>query len=260
MELNRSFFVEPRPARHVATSLSACGLAALAFALVIAATPVFAQGAPSVYAGDGTLLSVSAHAEARRTPDIAQVSAGVTSQAADANSAMRQNAEQMTRVIAAIRAAGIADRDVQTSGINLSPQYRYVENQPPAITGYQASNTVNVTVRDIGRLGRILDALVATGANQINGPTFDVDHKDAAYDEARRGALDNARQRADMYAKALGLHVRRIVSIDETGGRSMPPPIRMMAMAKADSSASTPVSAGENVLDANLDVVFELGK
>lgn len=232
----------------------------LAFALALAiAGPAAAQSAPLMIPADGTLLSVSGHAEARRTPDIAQVSAGVTTQAADANATMRQNAEQMTKVIAAIRAAGIADRDVQTSGINLYPQYRYAENQPPVITGYQANNTVSVTVRDLARLGKILDALVATGANQIIGPSFDVDHKDAAYDEARRGALDNARKRADMYAKALGVRVRRIVSIDETGGRAMPPPIRMMAMAKSDRSESTPVSPGENVLDANLDVVFELG-
>lgn len=209
---------------------------------------------------DGTLLSVAAQAEARRTPDIANVSAGVVTQAADANSAMRQNAEQMTRVVAAIRAAGVAERDVQTAGINLNPQYRYVENQPPAITGYQAMNTVNVTVRDIAKLGRILDALVATGANQINGPSFDVDAKDPAHDEARRGALEKAQQRARMYASTLGLRVRRIVSIDETGGHGLPPPMPMMAMAKMERDASTPVSPGESVLGVSLNVVFELGK
>ena len=93
---------------------------------------------------------------------------------------------------------GVAERDVQTAGVNLNPQYRYAENQPPVITGYQASNTVNVVVRDIAKLGRILDALVATGANQVNGPTFDIDTKDPVYDEARRAALDKARQRADI--------------------------------------------------------------
>ncbi|HZX80339.1 MAG TPA: SIMPL domain-containing protein, partial [Lysobacter sp.] len=126
--------------------------------------------------------------------------------------------------------------------------------------GYQASNTVNVVVRDIGKLGRILDALVATGANQINGPTFDIDKKDPVYDEARRAALDKARQRADMYAQALGLRVRRIVSIDETGGMGIPRPVPMMAMAKMARDEATPVSPGENVLSVNLDVIFELGK
>ena len=208
---------------------------------------------------DGTLLSVAAQAEARRAPDIATVSAGVVTQAADANAALRQNAEQMAKVVAAIRAAGVADRDVQTAGVNLNPQYRYAENQPPAITGYQASNTVNVTVRDLARLGRILDALVATGANQVNGPSFDIDRKEPVLDEARRAALDRARARADMYAQALGLRVRRIVSIDEAGG-GFPRPIPMMAMAKAARDEATPISPGENVLSVSLNVVFELGK
>jgi len=204
----------------------------------------------------GTLLSVSAQAEARRVPDIARVSTGVVTQAADANGAMRANAEQMTQVIAAIRRAGIAERDIQTGGVNLNPQYRHAENQPPTITGYQASNTVNVTVRDMARLGPILDALVAVGANQINGPSFDVDDKDSAYDEARRGAIDKARQRANMYAETLGTRVRRIVSISEGG--SVGPPMPMMAMARMEKYSDTPISPGENVLSVNLDVVFEL--
>ena len=136
-----------------------------------------AQTMPAYVPTDGTLLNVSAQAEAKRVPDIATLSTGVVTQAADANTAMRANAEQMAKVVAAIKAAGIADKDVQTSGISLNPQYHYTENQPPKITGYQASNTVNVIVRDIGKLGKILDALVAVGANQINGPTFDIDDK-----------------------------------------------------------------------------------
>lgn len=220
-----------------------------------------AQPAPGpVVSADSTLLSVAAQAEARRAPDIATISAGVVTQAADANAALRQNADQMAKVVAAIRAAGVAERDVQTAGVNLNPQYRYAENQPPAITGYQATNTVNVTVRDIAKLGRILDALVATGANQVNGPSFDIDKKEPLYDEARRAALEQARRRADMYAAALGLRVRRIVSIDETGGAAIPRPMPMLAMAKMARDEATPISPGENILSVNLNVVFELGK
>ena len=236
---------------------------ALATALVFGSLSMTADAQPvppPTVAFDGTLLSVAAQAEARRTPDIATVSAGVVTQAADANTALRQNAEQMAKVVAAIRAAGVAERDVQTAGVNLNPQYRYAENQPPAITGYQANNNVNVTVRDIAKLGRILDALVATGANQVNGPSFDIDEKEPVLDEARRAALDKARTRADMYAQALGLHVRRIVSIDETGGMSIPRPMPMMAMAKMARDEATPISPGENVLSVSLNVVFELGK
>ncbi|WP_024869292.1 SIMPL domain-containing protein [Pseudoxanthomonas suwonensis] len=230
--------------------------ALLALAL---SAPAAAQspGAP-LLPPDATLLSVSAQAEASRAPDIATVSAGVVTQAADGNTAMRQNAEQMNRVLAAVRAAGVADRDVQTSGINLHPQYRYEENQPPRITGYQASNTVNVKLRDVAKMGKVLDALVASGANQINGPSFGIDNAEPLYDQARVEALRRARDRADTYAKALDLRVRRIVSISE-GGAAMPVPMPRMAAMKAEAY-DTPVAAGESSVSVNLDVVFELGR
>ena len=209
---------------------------------------------------DGTLLSVSATAESRRVPDVATISTGVVTQAADANAAMRANAAQMDKVMAAIRAAGIAERDVQTSGINLNPQYRYIENQAPSITGYQASNTVNVKVRDLSKLGKVLDAFVASGANQVNGPSFEVDKPEQAYDEARLAALQKAQARAKTYADALGLNVRRIVSISE-GGASFPRPMPMMRTMAADAvQKETAVSPGETALSVNIDVVFELGR
>ena len=220
-----------------------------------------AQSAPSIAVpSDATLLSVSASADVKRAPDVASIGAGVVTQAADANAAMRANAEQMQKVMAAIRAAGIADKDIRTSGINLSPQYRYAENQPPAITGYQASNNVDLKVRDLGKLGKVLDALVASGANQVNGPSFEIDQPDAVQDEARRAAPDKAQVRAQMYAKSLGLQVRRIVSISEGGGFNPPMPMPMVRMAAMAKDAGTEVSPGENTVGASIDVVFELGK
>jgi uncharacterized protein YggE len=254
-----------RSSPQSSTRFSLRPLALAAFLAFGAATAMTAQAqtAPAYVASDGTLLSVSAQAEARRTPNIATLSTGVVTQAADANAAMRANAEQMSKVVAAIKAAGIADRDVQTGGVNLNPQYRYAENQPPTITGYQASNNVNIVVRDLSKLGKILDALVSTGANQINGPSFDIDdkEKDVAYDEARRSAIEKAQARAEMYAKTLGMKVRRIVSVSE-GGRFGPPmPMPMMAMGRMEkASADTPIAPGENALSMTLDVVFELGK
>ena len=218
-----------------------------------------AQSTPYV-ATDGTLLNVSAQGEAKRVPDIATMSTGVVTRAADANAAMRANAEQMAKVVAAIKAAGIAEKDIQTSGINLNPSYQYRENQPPTITGYDANNTVSIVVRDIAKLGKILDTLASVGANQINGPSFDVDKKDEALDEARQKAVEKAQARAEMYAKTLGMKVRRIVSISEGGGFSPPVPMRMMAMKAQDAGAETSVSPGENTLSVNLDVVFELGR
>ena len=236
----------------------------LALALSIG-MPMSACAQPQTNAGyaipaDGTLLSISSSAESRRVPDVATISTGVVTQAADANAAMRANAVQMDKVMAAIRAAGIAERDVQTSGINLNPQYRYIENQAPAITGYQASNTVNVKVRDLSKLGKVLDAFVASGANQVNGPSFEVDKPDEAYDEARVEALKKAQARAKTYADALGLKVRRIVSISE-GGASFPRPMPMIRAMAADAMMKeTAVSPGETALSVSIDVVFELGR
>ena len=236
--------------------------AALLLASLLLAGAAAAQTAPiaaPMISSDGTLLSVSAQAEARQVPDVATLSTGVVTQASDANAAMRANAMQMDKVMAAIKAAGIADRDIRTSGISLNPQYKYVENQSPSITGYQASNTVDIKVRDISRLGKVLDALVASGANQVNGPSFEIDQPEPVYDQARRDALEKAQARAQMYAKALGLKVRRIVSIDEGGGYRPPMPMPMMAMARAKAESDTAVAPGETTLSANLNVVFELG-
>ena len=236
---------------------------AAALTLLLAfGTPAMTAAAqtPALASSDGTLLSVSASGEASRAPDVATASAGVVTQAADANAAMRANAAQMTRVIAAIRAAGVAERDIQTTGINIHPTYRHVENEEPRISGYSANNSVSLKVRDIAKLGEVLDALVASGANNVSGPSFGIDQPEAVYDEARRKALEQARARADMYAEALGLRVRRIVSISEGGRMSPPQPMYAMRAMAMDASESTPVAPGENTLTANLEIVFELGR
>ncbi|MEN5425753.1 SIMPL domain-containing protein [Stenotrophomonas pennii] len=236
-------------------------LLALTLALGASVTAQAAVPAPAIAPVEGTLLNVSANAEASRVPDIATLSAGVVTQAVDGNTAMRENAQKMDTVLAAIKAAGIAERDVQTSGVNLSPQYRYADNEAPKITGYQASNTVSLKVRDIAKLGKVLDALAAQGANQINGPSFEIDQPEPVYDEARLAALKKAQARAQTYARSLGLQVRRIVSISESsGGGFRPVMMRAAAAPMAADMASTPVAAGETTVSVNLDVVFELGR
>ncbi len=237
---------------------------AVALATGTAMTAACAQTPASVapmVASDGTLLSVSAEASSHRVPDVATLSTGVVTRGADTTAAMRQNADQMAKVMAALKAAGIPERDIQTSGINLNPNYHYEQNQPPRITGYEARNTVSVKVRDLSRLGKIMDTLVAQGANELNGPSFEVDKPDEAYDEARRAALEKAQARAAMYAKTLGLRVRRIVSIDE--GSGFRPPViyaGVRAMATDAKMESTPVAPGESRLSVTLNLVFELGR
>jgi uncharacterized protein len=206
----------------------------------------------------GTRLDVTARGDVRRVPDVAIISAGVVTQAADAATAMRDNAARMARVIAALKKAGVADRDVSTSSINLSPQYRYVENQTPVITGYQASNQLTIRFRDIAKSGAILDALVKEGANQINGPTLTIDKPEAAQDEARIAAVKQARARADLYARATGLKVKRIISISESDGSSDAPVPMVMMARSADAEAKSEVLPGEQSVGVTVSVVFEL--
>ncbi|HET9485250.1 MAG TPA: SIMPL domain-containing protein [Xanthomonadales bacterium] len=232
-------------------------LSLLALAMSMSGSASAAE--PASTPSSGTLLQVSAHGEVRRVPDVAQVGVGVMTEAAEAKAALAANATQMERVVAAVLRAGIAERDVQTTGVSLQPQYRYVENQPPKLSGYQAHNRVSVKVRDVSKVGEVLDAFVAQGANQIDGPNFMLDQPEAALDEARRIALDHARKRAAMYAKALGLTVRRIVTIDESGRGFEPPRPMMMAKAElAQDAASTPIMPGEQAHGITLNVVFEL--
>jgi uncharacterized protein YggE len=209
---------------------------------------------------NGTLLNVSSNAEATRIPDVARISAGVVTQAVDSNGALRANAQQMDKVMAAIKKSGIAERDVQTSGVNLNPQYKYEDNKAPQIIGYQASNTVNIKVRDISKLGQVLDALAAQGANQINGPMFSIDQPEPVYDQARMDALKKAQARADTYAKALGLRVVRIVSIDENSNGGFQPMAVLSAAPRAAKEFNSPISPGETTLSVTLNVVFELGR
>jgi uncharacterized protein len=233
-------------------------VAALA-ALPLALAPAAAQVAPPILP-DATILDVSATGKTSRVPDIATIRAGVVTQSVNAAGALSENAQRMARVIAALKAAGIADRDLSTASVALSPQYRYQDNQPPVITGYQASNSVSVTFRDIKKSGAVLDALVKEGANQIDGPNMAIDKPDAALDEARTDAIARARARAELYAKAAGLHVDRIVSISEAGENpgSPPMPVRFMARVAAAPVADTQVLPGETDVTASVNVRFLL--
>lgn len=223
----------------------------------LAAAPALAADNPGVASGD-TLLTLSSDGKSTRTPDIANFSAGLTTVGKTASAAMTANATAMSRVIDALKAAGVADRDVQTSNLSLNPVF---DNGPsgngdhPRITGYQAGNTVAVRARQIATMGRIIDTLVTAGANEVSGPNFDLDHPETALDEARTSAITAARARADLYARATGLKVLRILSISESGGYS---PLPMMMMARKSLAAATPVAAGEVSVNVNVTVQFEL--
>jgi uncharacterized protein YggE len=205
----------------------------------------------------GTRLDINATGEVTRVPDLAIISAGVVTRASTASGAIQQAATRMARVREALRQAGIADRDIQTSNISLNPQYTYVNNQPPKLNGYSASNQLTVRFRDIANTGKILDALVAEGANQINGPNLTIDKPEAALDEARVKAVATGRARADLYARALGMRVVRVVSVIETGGYSPPPPMPVM-MAERSQAADSKIDPGEQKLQVTVSMTFEL--
>ena len=234
----------------------------LALALGAAALPAMAeaQGAqPQMPPIVGTRLDISATGESIRVPDVAIISAGVVTRAPTAGAAIQQNSARMDRVLAALKRAGVEDRDVQTSSISLNPEYRYQENRPPELVAYSASNQVSIRFRDIRNSGKILDALVAEGANQINGPTLTIDKPEAALDEARVNAVANGRARADLYARALGKRVSRLVSVSEGGGNYYPPPPMPMAeRSMAAQAADTKIVAGEQKLQVTVSMVFEL--
>lgn len=226
----------------------------------IAVAPALAQTMPVAPAmiPDGTLLDVTATGKTTRVPDLATIRAGVVTQAVTAAAALSDNANRMSAVLSALKRAGIQPRDIATANVSLQPQYRYEDNKPPVITGYQATNTVSIRFRDIAKSGQILDALVAQGANQIDGPNLSLDQPDAALDEARVDAVKRAQARAQLYAKAAGLSVSRILTIAEGGEIAGPPPpmpVYRMAAAKA---ADTQVMPGESDVTVTITVRFLL--
>lgn len=231
----------------------------LAVAIALAALPGSAMADITGPTISGTRLDIVAQGTVQRVPDVAVISAGVVTTAGTAKAAMASNATAMARVLAALRGSSVAERDIATAQIGLSPQYRYVENQPPVVVGYQANNSVTVRFRDIAKSGSILDALVAAGANQINGPSLTIDKPEAAQDEARAEAVKIARSRAELYAKAAGMTVKRIVAISESSSMSGPLPMPYVRAQMADSAAKSEIVPGEQDIGVTVNVTFELG-
>ena len=230
-------------------------LAALMLGAVLLPSAAAAQQITQTIAG--TRLDINATGEVTRVPDIAIITAGVVSRSATASAALQDAADRMQRVLSALRRAGVADRDIQTSNVSLNPEYRYENNQPPQLVGYGATNNVSVRFRDIRSSGKILDALVAQGANQINGPSLTLDKPEEALDEARAKAISIGRARAELYARSLGLHIVRIVSVSDSLGAYAPPPPVPLMMARAQK-ADTSIEPGEQKLQVSLAMTFEL--
>ncbi len=235
--------------------------AAAAFAVMatFVAPPIAVAQEPQLTtsAVEGTLLTVNAEGSVEGRPDMATISVGVTTEGQTAAAALAENARRSQSLIQALRRAGIAERDIQTANVSVYPQQVYGEGQPPRITGYQANNTVTAKVRNIDNTGRVIDAAVGAGGNNVNGVSFSYQDPDAQLNAARRDAIANARERAALYADALGLRVHRVVAVSEGGG--FRPPIVPMAMERMQAAdASTPIAPGEIETQVSVSVTFEL--
>ena len=211
---------------------------------LLAATPALAQqGATTVTTAtaQGPILSFSVDKEVRSRPDRAAIGAGVTNTAATAVEALRANSVAMEKLVAAAKARGIKPENIQTSGINLSPQYDYgnqTAGQQPRFIGYQVSNTVRVTTDDVAKLGELLDALVAAGGTNVDGPYFSVKDSDAMLAPARATAFREAGEKAADYARLAGYGRVELVSVTEGGSFSGPRPMPF-AMLASDARAES---------------------
>ncbi|TNC70860.1 SIMPL domain-containing protein [Rubellimicrobium roseum] len=228
-------------------------LGAVLPALLLVLPPALSaqEAAPAV----PRVIQVVGEGRATAAPDMARVSLGVSHQAATAGEAMAAMSEGTAAVLARLGTEGVSQVDIQTGQLMLEPSYNY--NTPdgqPEMTGFIATQFLDVTIRDIGALGAVLDAVVADGANRINGISFDLTNPRPVTDEARRAAVDDARARAELYAEAAGVTLGDLVAISETGGFG--PPMPMYDARGGAAAESVPVAPGSLSLTASVSVTF----
>jgi uncharacterized protein YggE len=235
--------------------------------MIAAATAAAALPATVMAQAQGTtdsgLVSFSISEEVKSAPDRASLGAGVTTAGATAVEALRANSAAMEALIAAAKKAGIRPQDIQTSSLNIAPQYDYrpqEQGQPPKLTGYQVSNQVRVTTRDIKGLGALIDALISAGGTNIDGPYFSMSNPDALMDGARAAVMAKANARAADYAKLAGFREARLVSLTEGGGwLPSPQPMPMMAMADMGGARmAAPIQPGEVANTLTVQVQYRL--
>jgi hypothetical protein len=202
-------------------------------------------------------ITMNGHGEVRRAPDLATISMGVTTQAEMAAAALDANSQTMQVMLSALKQTGIADNDVQTTDFLVQPRLDYGNNtgQPPKTVGYDVTNQVTVTVRDLSALGAILDKAVQSGSNQVSGISFSVKNPESALDEARQKAVADAVRKAEVYAAAAGVRLGRIMSISESTAMPGPVPMRARAM---DAAAAPPIAAGEQTLGLDVTINWEI--
>ena len=210
---------------------------------------------------DVRTVSVSGTGKATATPDMATIRSGVATNAATAKEALAANNSAMAKILKLFKSKGIEDRDIQTSGFSVYPEYARQEpgkRRPNKIVSYRVSNQVQVRVRNLAGLGEIMDALVQAGSNQISGVTFGLSEPARITNEARKKAIGDARLRAELYAQASGMKVGKVIKISEQATVRPPSPVYGARMAMAEMASSVPVAAGEQEVSATIHVSYEL--
>ena len=188
-------------------------------------------------------------------PDLAAVDAGVASDAKTAREASEANNAAMGKVLAALKAASIDDKDIQTSRLSLQPQYAPNRAGPSSVVGYRASNRVTVRIRDVDKVAGVIDTLVGAGANDIGNISFEVSQASKLLDDAREKAVADARRKAEIYAKAAGVTLGAPLSISEEGA---PQPVFRAKMAAPMAAAPTPIAQGEETLSVSVSVTWAI--
>lgn len=203
-------------------------------------------------------ITVIGEGEASAAPDMAVLSIGVQTEGKTAAAALRENSAQMSATIKQLKDLGVADKDIQTSGLSVNPRYDYEQNRStPPIVGYVASNTVTVRLRDLDAAGGVIDQAVQSGANTLHGVSFTFADPKPLFDDARRDAVTKAKAKAELLSDAAGVSLGRLMSIQD-GYTGSPPPQPMMMRMEAQDSSSVPLAAGESVVTASVTLVYEL--
>jgi uncharacterized protein YggE len=236
----------------------------LALGLGIAASGIAMPGMAAAEDRPTPRITVVGEGETAASPDMAILSLSVLREADTARAALDANNKAMAAVIDAMKKAGIADRDLQTSGLSIDPRYSTVKHdsktqEEPKIIGYRVVNTLTVRVRDLDKLGAVIDSSVSLGVNQGGGITFTNDDMSKPMQEARKNAMEDAIARARTLTEAAGVKTGKIIEISEQSYRPMPRPMAMKARSFAAAAEdAVPVQAGENTYHATVTVTFEI--
>ncbi len=226
------------------------------FVAALAAATTLPALADDIARQDTPAITVSGEASVTAPPDLAQIDAGVASDAKTAREAAEANNAAMAKVLQALKGAGIADKDYQTSRLSIQPQY--AQNRPgqPTVTGYRASNRVTIKVHDVSKVASVIDTLVGAGANDVGNIYFSVAEPSKLLDQAREKAVADARRKAEIYAKAAGVTLGQPLNIAEDGAPA--PVFRAKTFAAPMAATPTPVAQGEETLSITVNVTWAI--